>query len=80
MKLLWLCHYSLEHLRGKIALDLELPPGFLAAVGGPIGMQNARILQMLLAKHGGIQIDHHDTRGKNPLVLRDGADGGGGGP
>ena len=23
MKLLWLCHYSLEYLRGKIALDLE---------------------------------------------------------
>jgi molybdenum storage protein len=40
----------------QVALDLELPPGFLAAVGGPIGMQNARILQMLLAKHGGIYI------------------------
>ncbi|OGG03175.1 MAG: uridine kinase [Candidatus Glassbacteria bacterium RIFCSPLOWO2_12_FULL_58_11] len=40
----------------QIALDLELPSGFLAAVGGPIALQNARMLQMLLAKHGGIHI------------------------
>ncbi len=40
----------------EIAIDLELPPGFLAALGGSIALQNARILQMLLAKHGGIHI------------------------
>lgn len=41
----------------QVALDLELPPGFLAAIGGPIALQNARMLQMLLAKHGGIYIN-----------------------
>jgi len=41
----------------QVALDLELPPGFLAAVGGPIALQNARMLQMLLARHGGIYIN-----------------------
>lgn len=37
-----------------LASDLELPTGLLAALGGYVPRQNARMLQMLLAKHGGI--------------------------
>ena len=36
-----------------VASDLELPTGLLAALGGYVPRQNARMLQMLLAKHGG---------------------------
>ncbi len=52
-----------------IASDLELPTGVLAAVGGYVPMQNARMLQMLLAKHGGIFILHDDFE-KLPLYFR----------
>src|SRR5690606_27816385 len=40
----------------SIASDLEMPTGVLAALGAYVPMQNARMLQMLLAKHGGIYI------------------------
>jgi len=43
-----------------IASELEMPTGVLAAIGGYIPMQNARMLQMLLAKHGGIFILQDD--------------------
>ncbi len=43
-----------------IGADLEMPTGVLAAMGGYVPMQNARMLQMLLAKHGGIFIDEDD--------------------
>ena len=36
-----------------MASDLELPTGLLAALGGYVPRQNARMLQMLLARHGG---------------------------
>jgi molybdenum storage protein len=52
-----------------LALDLELPTGVLAALGGFVPRQNARILQMLLAKHGGIFILHDDFE-KLPLYFR----------
>jgi len=39
-----------------VASDLELPTGVLAATGAYVPRQNARMLQMLLAKHGGIFI------------------------
>src|SRR5262245_19786010 len=37
-----------------IAADLEMPTGVLAALGGYVPRQNARMLQMLLARHGGV--------------------------
>ena len=37
-----------------LGLDLDLPTGMLARLGASIPVQNARMLQMLLAKHGGI--------------------------
>jgi molybdenum storage protein len=53
----------------ELALDLGLPTGVLAALGGFVPRQNARILQMLLAKHGGIFMLHDDFE-KLPLYFR----------
>lgn len=52
-----------------IAADLELPTGVLAALGGYVPRQNARMIQMLLAKHGGIFILDDDFE-KLPLYFR----------
>jgi molybdenum storage protein len=52
-----------------VASDLELPTGLLAALGGYVPRQNARMLQMLLAKHGGLFIMHDDFE-KLPLYFR----------
>jgi len=53
----------------SVASDLELPTGVLAALGGYVPRQNARMLQMLLAKHGGIFMLHDDFE-KLPLYFR----------
>jgi len=53
----------------SIGADLELPTGVLAAAGGYVPAQNARMLQMLLARHGGIYIAHDDFE-KLPLYFR----------
>src|SRR5262245_13090677 len=53
----------------SVASDLELPTGVLAALGGYVPRQNARIVQMLLAKHGGIFVLHDDFE-KLPLYFR----------
>jgi len=53
----------------SVGSDLELPTGVLAALGGYVPMQNARMLQMLLAKHGGIYVMHDDFE-KLPLYFR----------
>jgi molybdenum storage protein len=52
-----------------IGIDLGVPTGVMARVGGAVPRQNARILQMLLAKHGGIYIMHDDFE-KLPLYFR----------
>ncbi len=49
-----------------IALDLDMPTSVLAKLGMNVPMQNARMLQLLLARHGGILIDH-DAFGHLPL-------------
>jgi molybdenum storage protein len=51
-----------------IASDLELPTGLLAALGGYVPRQNARMIQMLLARHGGIFMLHDDFE-KLPLYF-----------
>lgn len=51
-----------------LASDLELPTGLLAALGGYVPRQNARMLQMLLAKHGGLFMMHDDFE-KLPLYF-----------
>jgi molybdenum storage protein len=52
----------------SIASELELPTGVVATLGKYIPMQNARMLQMLLAKHGGLYIMPDDFE-KLPLYL-----------
>ncbi len=52
----------------SVASDLEMPTGVLAALGGYVPRQNARMLQMLLAKHGGLFIMHDDFE-KLPLYF-----------
>jgi molybdenum storage protein len=53
----------------SIASELELPTGVLAALGAYVPMQNARMVQMLLAEHGGIYMLHDDFE-KLPLYFR----------
>jgi molybdenum storage protein len=52
-----------------VALDLDLPTGVLASIGCATSRQNARILQMLLAKHGGVYLNPEDFE-KLPLYFR----------
>ncbi len=52
-----------------IASELEMPTGVIATLGKYIPMQNARMIQMLLAKHGGIYIMPDDFE-KLPLYLQ----------
>lgn len=52
----------------SVASELELPTGLLAALGGYVPRQNARMVQMLLAKHGGIYIMNDDFE-KLPLYF-----------
>jgi molybdenum storage protein len=51
-----------------LGLDLGMPTGALAKVGASIPVQNARMLQMLTAKHGGVMVYHEDLE-KLPLYL-----------
>ena len=44
-----------------IALDLGMPTGVLARLGSSISEQNALMLSILLAPHGGIKIGHDDV-------------------
>jgi len=52
----------------SVASDLEMPTGVLAALGSYVPRQNARMLQMLLAKHGGLYMMHDDFE-KLPLYF-----------
>ena len=53
----------------SIASELEMPTGVMATLGKYIPMQNARMVQMLLAKHGGIYMLPDDFE-KLPLYLQ----------
>jgi molybdenum storage protein len=53
----------------SIASELEVPTGVVATLGKYIPMQNARMLQMLLAKHGGIYMLPDDFE-KLPLYMQ----------
>jgi molybdenum storage protein len=44
-----------------IALDLGMPTGVLAKLGSSISEQNALMLSLLLAPHGGVKIGHDDV-------------------
>jgi len=51
-----------------IALDLGMPTGVLAKLGSSISEQNALMISLLLAPHGGIKIGHDDVA-KLPAYL-----------
>ncbi|HVV85658.1 MAG TPA: hypothetical protein VHE35_21515 [Kofleriaceae bacterium] len=53
----------------SIASELEMPVGVMAVLGKYIPVQNARMLQMLLAAHGGLFILPDDFE-KLPLYLQ----------
>jgi molybdenum storage protein len=55
----------------SVADELDLPTGILAALGGCVAKQNARMVQMLLAEHGGIFVLHEDFE-KLPLYFQTG--------
>jgi molybdenum storage protein len=55
-----------------IALDLGMPTGVLAKLGSSISEQNALMISLLLAPHGGIKIGHDDVV-KLPAYLALGA-------
>jgi molybdenum storage protein len=52
-----------------VASDLEMPTGVLAALGGYVPRQNARMMQMLMAQHGGVFMLHDDFE-KLPLYFK----------
>src|SRR5438309_2728075 len=52
-----------------IASELEMPTGVIATLGKYIPMQNARMLQMVLAKHGGVFILPDDFE-KLPIYMQ----------
>ncbi len=63
-------HYQLLIMTGggtrsrhayAIALDLGMPAGVLAKLGSSISEQNALMISLLLAPHGGIKIGHDDV-------------------
>ena len=55
-----------------IALDLDMPTGVLAKLGASISEQNALMISILLAPHGGVKIGHDDVV-KLPAYLALGA-------
>ncbi len=55
-----------------IALDLDMPTGVLAKLGASISEQNALMISLLLAPHGGVKIGHDDVV-KLPTYLALGA-------
>ena len=55
----------------SLGLDLNLPTDMLARLGSSVPVQNARMLQMLLAKHGGI-MTYPDDFEKLPFFLNAG--------
>jgi molybdenum storage protein len=55
----------------SLGLDLNLPTGMLARLGSSVPVQNARMLQMLMAKHGGI-VCYSDDLEKLPFYISTG--------
>ena len=55
-----------------VAIDLGMPTGVLAKLGASISEQNALMVAILLAPHGGVKIGHDDLP-KLPAYLRLGA-------
>lgn len=55
----------------SIGLELGLPTGVIAAIGSSTSLQNAHMMQMLMAKHGGVLVNFEEFE-KLPMYLRNG--------
>lgn len=44
----------------SIGVDMGMPPGVLSKLGDKVSWQNAEMISVLLAKHGGVKIGHGD--------------------
>ncbi|MBW2429316.1 MAG: uridine kinase [Deltaproteobacteria bacterium] len=56
----------------NIGADLGMPTGVLSKLGDKVSWQNAEMLSVLLAKHGGVKIGHGDNLEQLTMFCRQG--------
>lgn len=56
----------------SIGIDLGMPTGVLSKLGDKVSWQNAEMLSVLLAKHGGVKIGHGDDLEQLTMFCRQG--------
>lgn len=56
----------------NIGIDLGMPTGVLSKLGDKVSWQNAEMLSVLLAKHGGVKIGHGDDLEQLTMYCRQG--------
>lgn len=56
----------------NIGVDLGMPTGVLSKLGDKVSWQNAEMLGVLLAKHGGVKIGHGDNLEQLTMFCRQG--------
>ncbi len=56
----------------NIGVDLGMPTGVLSKLGDKVSSQNAEMLSVLLAKHGGVRIGHGDNLEQLTMFCREG--------
>jgi len=56
----------------NIGIDLGMPTGVLSKLGDKVSWQNAEMLSVLLAKHGGVKIGHGDNLEQLTMFCRRG--------
>ena len=56
----------------NIGIDLGMPTGVLSKLGDKVSWQNAEMLSVLLAKHGGVKIGHGDNLEQLTMFCRQG--------
>jgi len=56
----------------NIGMDLGMPTGVLSKLGDKVSWQNAEILSVLLAKHGGVKIGHGDHLEQLTMFCKEG--------
>lgn len=56
----------------NIGVDLGMPTGVLSKLGDKVSSQNAVMLSVLLAKHGGVRISHGDNLEQLTMFCRQG--------
>ena len=56
----------------NIGIDLGMPTGVLSKLGDKVSWQNAEMLSVLLAKHGGVKIGHGDHLEQLTMFCKEG--------